>query len=299
MNRIILGGRRNSGGVGAFWNQYIGETGAWNIGVDPSILLRMADPGKRFELWYPLRSKKWMVGAGGATTVNATPGTWTWSGNQSDIFTLLAATPGTWSWSGTTGAFTQLVSATPGTWSWVGTTGAFTQLINQTPGTWSWSGTTATFTQLVSAIPGTWSYSGTTATLNQLFNATPGTWTWAGVDAQIAGTVTIQAAVGTWGWVGTTAAVQATDQGKVGGDDVPRRIEVWTYKKPKRVETVVKSVIKQATQQAPTPAVVKAIAAEVRPAFDVAKFEVEKQKIVAMIVDLQRQIEDDEFLLML
>lgn len=45
----------------------IGECAAWNIAVNPLVFLRLNDPSTRFELWYPLRSKKW-ISIGGAAT---------------------------------------------------------------------------------------------------------------------------------------------------------------------------------------------------------------------------------------
>jgi len=102
------------------------------------------------------------------------------------------------------------INATVGTWTWTGTTATSSQLINAIVGTWSWSGTTATTTQLIAASPGTWTWVGTAATLTQLINLVPGVWTWSGVDATIpAGPTLIDAAVGTFAWSGVDAVLQA------------------------------------------------------------------------------------------
>jgi len=45
----------------------VGETGFWNVALDDSLVWRLYDPGTRYELWYPLRSRKWMVSAGGGS----------------------------------------------------------------------------------------------------------------------------------------------------------------------------------------------------------------------------------------
>lgn len=60
MDRVLLGGRRNSTSVGAFWGGQIGEWGVWAQADDAAMIALRADPGKRFELWYPLRNKRWI-----------------------------------------------------------------------------------------------------------------------------------------------------------------------------------------------------------------------------------------------
>lgn len=60
MDRLLLGARRNSTGVGVFWGGHIGEAGVWAQADDATMVALRADPGKRFELWYPLRSRKWI-----------------------------------------------------------------------------------------------------------------------------------------------------------------------------------------------------------------------------------------------
>lgn len=47
-------------------NGQIGESWIWNIALSADIHQRLYDPGLRFELWYPLRSRKWFsIGGGG------------------------------------------------------------------------------------------------------------------------------------------------------------------------------------------------------------------------------------------
>lgn len=46
----------------------IGECGIYNILRDDTQMLELADPSKRFELWYPLRSRKWFT-AGAAPSL--------------------------------------------------------------------------------------------------------------------------------------------------------------------------------------------------------------------------------------
>lgn len=65
MDRVLLGGRRNSSSVGAFWGGHLGEWGVWAQADDATMIALRADPGSRFELWYPLRSKRWISLASG------------------------------------------------------------------------------------------------------------------------------------------------------------------------------------------------------------------------------------------
>jgi hypothetical protein len=74
-DRVLLGARRNSVGVGAFWSGYVGETGVWGIAPESSIVARLADRGLCFELWYPLRSKRWISIASSGTTITGALGT--------------------------------------------------------------------------------------------------------------------------------------------------------------------------------------------------------------------------------
>lgn len=55
--------------IAAFYmNGDIGETCFYNVAISADIVARQHDPSTRFELWYPLRSKKWFSsGAGGST----------------------------------------------------------------------------------------------------------------------------------------------------------------------------------------------------------------------------------------
>lgn len=68
MNRVLLGARRNSAGVGVFWGGQIGEACVWNVALSVAEVANLADPGSRFELWYPLRNRKWFSAGGGSYT---------------------------------------------------------------------------------------------------------------------------------------------------------------------------------------------------------------------------------------
>ncbi len=53
-------------------NGDLGECGIWNVALGPDMHSRLYDPGTRYELWYPLRSRKWIVGAAAtAPTITA------------------------------------------------------------------------------------------------------------------------------------------------------------------------------------------------------------------------------------
>lgn len=102
-NRILIGARRNNVGVGAYWNGNSAECGVWAQADTAAMILLRADFGRRFELWYPLRSKKWisMASATAALTGTAT------SAYESDIVTggktiILTLTNDTWVTAGAT-----------------------------------------------------------------------------------------------------------------------------------------------------------------------------------------------------
>lgn len=66
-------GRHSVTGSEQYWNGNLGEAGVWNIALPAHIIARLYDPGTRYELWYPLRSRKWISApAGGATAKSAT-----------------------------------------------------------------------------------------------------------------------------------------------------------------------------------------------------------------------------------
>lgn len=47
-----------------FFAGSIGEVQIWNVALSAALVARIADKGSRFELWYPLRSRKWISAAG-------------------------------------------------------------------------------------------------------------------------------------------------------------------------------------------------------------------------------------------
>ena len=63
-------GRHSVTGSEQYWSGTLGEACVWGIAVPAHIIARLHDPSTRFELWYPLRSRKWMwmpLGSGGQT----------------------------------------------------------------------------------------------------------------------------------------------------------------------------------------------------------------------------------------
>lgn len=68
-NRFVLGAYFDNGANLGFLDGRIGEVCVWSKGQYAN-RVALADPATRFELWYPLRSRKWMV-AGGGTDGNA------------------------------------------------------------------------------------------------------------------------------------------------------------------------------------------------------------------------------------
>jgi Concanavalin A-like lectin/glucanases superfamily len=59
-NRLLLGSRRNSGGVGLPWLGLQMDSGVYSLALSADQVAKLADRGTRFELYYPLRSAKWM-----------------------------------------------------------------------------------------------------------------------------------------------------------------------------------------------------------------------------------------------
>lgn len=53
---------------GNYANGLIGEVCVWAREVTQADAMRLYDPSTKYELWYPLRSKKWIVGAAAAAT---------------------------------------------------------------------------------------------------------------------------------------------------------------------------------------------------------------------------------------
>lgn len=53
-------------------NGDLGECGIWDVSLDASMHARLYSPATRFELWYPLRSRKWIsIAAATAPTITA------------------------------------------------------------------------------------------------------------------------------------------------------------------------------------------------------------------------------------
>jgi hypothetical protein len=84
----------------AYFSGQMGEICVWNRSVYADRAL-IADPGQRFALWYPLRSRKWMVSAGGGATANLA------ATGASGTLSVTASTPATASLAqtGASGAF--------------------------------------------------------------------------------------------------------------------------------------------------------------------------------------------------
>ncbi len=68
VSRVQMG-RNQSSAARQYWSGTIGESGVWNVALSADNIRRLYDQGTRFELWYPLRSRKWFTqgGAGDAS----------------------------------------------------------------------------------------------------------------------------------------------------------------------------------------------------------------------------------------
>lgn len=65
-------GRHSVTGSEQYWSGTLGEAGAWAVALPAHIIARLYDPGTRFELWYPLRSPRWISLGGSSWTVTLT-----------------------------------------------------------------------------------------------------------------------------------------------------------------------------------------------------------------------------------
>lgn len=75
VNRIGVGAIRRLAGFQFPFSGMIGESAIWAPEVSTQVIKRLNDPGLRFELWYPLRSKKWIsVGSGITADLSKTLG---------------------------------------------------------------------------------------------------------------------------------------------------------------------------------------------------------------------------------
>lgn len=69
VSQAVLG-RHSVTGSEQYWSGNLGEAGVWGIALPAHIIARLYDPSTRFELWYPLRSPRW-ISMGGATAKTA------------------------------------------------------------------------------------------------------------------------------------------------------------------------------------------------------------------------------------
>ena len=86
MDRTLLGARRNSTAVGVFFTGVMRDARIYNRAVVSAEWKEHLNPARRYELWYPLRSRKWFsVAAASLPTLSAStykPGTLTTDGWQ-------------------------------------------------------------------------------------------------------------------------------------------------------------------------------------------------------------------------
>lgn len=90
---------------------------------------------------------------------------------------------------------------------------------------------------------------------------------------------------------------------KRGGDDVPRRIEVWTYRKKKKAIELIRKIADKAEIAEPVSAeVIEAVAnAMVRKhqVFNAGAWVARQEEIIQQILEIQQENDDEEALLLL
>lgn len=186
----------NSGGNWFFGD--IGEAGIWTVALDDSLIWRLYDPGTRYELWYPLRSRKWMVATGGNVTVAL-------SGQA------VTASAGTLIPSSTVAASGQAVTASAGTVAPSTSLAASGQAVAASAGTLTPSMSVTAAGQAVTASAGTLTPSATVALSGQAVTVSAGTLTYS-AGSNITLTLAGQAVTVSAGTLGVASAKALTGQ---------------------------------------------------------------------------------------
>lgn len=203
-------GDDNTGGN--YFNGDIGECGIWNVALSDDLVARLYDPGTRFELWYPLRSRKWFTQGAGASGTSATT-------NANDTSSASGTTTVVGTLARTNAADTSSASGTTTLLGTSATTNAAdTSSASGTVGG-GVSGTSATTNANdTSSASGTTTVVGTSATTNAADTASAsGTTTVTGTSAttNAADTATASGAAGTV--TGTAAVTNADDTASASG----------------------------------------------------------------------------------
>ena len=177
-----------------------------------------------------------------ASGLSATPGSYTWSGTQSEVPLQIQATLGVYSWAGTASQVPTQIIAAPGAYSWSGTQSEVPAQIIASPGTWTWAGLTSTFGGGLNASVGLYTWAGTTSAVPLLINATPAIYTWAGTTANFA--LSVQATPGTYTWAGVAAVIPASVSATIG-------VYTWAGRTATFGATATKSTIRSRFDAAP------------------------------------------------
>lgn len=270
-NRFTLGSIFDAGANSGFMSGQLGEVCVWNksnYGNEKAL----ADPGRRFELWYPLRSRKWIsIGAAGPTyTLACAGGTFAYSGGTATLAfnRVLASAGGTFSYSGGDATLTYTPAGTTYTLACAG-------------GTFSYSGGTATlaFNRVLSAASGTFSYAGGAAALGRGWTipAAAGTFSYSGGAATFLRTYVLAAAGGSFSLGGGDATLTysgapiVVPENRGGGKAKRRRRyqleidgEVINVASPEEAEAVLADLAQKAQETAKV-AIERATKAKRRP----------------------------------
>lgn len=73
-------GRHSVTGSEQWWSGSLGEQAVWNQALSADLVRRLYDQGTRYELWYPLRSRKWFTQAESPTSFKPA-----WARNSNSI----------------------------------------------------------------------------------------------------------------------------------------------------------------------------------------------------------------------
>lgn len=63
----INSGRHSQAGAEQWFTGYLGEHAIWDQALSADMVRRLYNEGTRYELWYPLRSRKWFTQSGGSS----------------------------------------------------------------------------------------------------------------------------------------------------------------------------------------------------------------------------------------
>lgn len=192
------------------WNRALTDSEVKSLERDPYLIFKPATP------LYSIKA-----GVGGAFTLSADSGTYTYTGTNAGIEAglKLSANSGSYTYSGTAADLNYgfVLTADSGSYTYSGTTAALNAgfVVSSDSGSYSYSGTTADLSRDVpiAADSGTYTYSGTEVALtfagagNFFLTALSGSYSYTGTNANLAAGLIMAADSGSYSYSGTAAGL--------------------------------------------------------------------------------------------